>query len=178
MSTVSALVTDSCSAGVEPLFREVFRQHAVGVAVITAGADKPVGFTATSLVSVSADPPLLSFNISRTASSWPTLSRSEYVAVHLLAEHQGDLARVFATSGIDRFAAVPGWRHGPYQVPLLPNVLAHLVARVHTRIEAGDHVVVIAAVVDGAVPAGAGIDGPHPEAAPLVAHQGIWKGLR
>lgn len=168
MSTVAALVNDSRPDGVDLLFREIFRRHAVGVAVITAGADKPVGFTATSLVSVSAEPPLLSFNISKTASSWPTLSRSEYVAVHLLAEHQADLATVFATSGIDRFAAVPGWRHGPYRVPLLPDALAHLVARVHTRIDAGDHAVVIAAVVDGA----------HTDAAPLVAHQGNWTGLR
>lgn len=39
------------------LLRSVFRRHAAGVAVITAqDATGPVGFTATSLSSVSADP--------------------------------------------------------------------------------------------------------------------------
>ncbi|HBF85650.1 MAG TPA: flavin reductase, partial [Streptomyces sp.] len=31
------------------LLRSVFRQHAAGVAVITASGERPVGFTATSL---------------------------------------------------------------------------------------------------------------------------------
>lgn len=53
------------------LLRSVFRQHAAGVAVITARGDEgPVGFTATSLASVSAEPPLISFGIGTGASSW------------------------------------------------------------------------------------------------------------
>lgn len=39
------------------LLRSVFRQHAAGVAVITAAGERPVGFTATSLNSVAAEPP-------------------------------------------------------------------------------------------------------------------------
>jgi flavin reductase (DIM6/NTAB) family NADH-FMN oxidoreductase RutF len=55
---------------VEPeLFRRVFAGHASGVAVVTAAGRDPVGFTATSVVSVSAEPPLLSFNVSLTSSS-------------------------------------------------------------------------------------------------------------
>lgn len=53
------------------LLRSVFRRHAAGVAVVTArGGAGPVGFTATSLTSVSADPPLVSFGISTGSSSW------------------------------------------------------------------------------------------------------------
>ena len=49
----------------QAVFRSVFRRHAAGVAVITAAAGgRPVGFTATSLTSVSVEPPLLSFGIS------------------------------------------------------------------------------------------------------------------
>ena len=41
-------------------FKGVFRRHPAGVAVITTVVDgEPVGFTATSVISVSADPPLL-----------------------------------------------------------------------------------------------------------------------
>ncbi|MGQ4336108.1 flavin reductase family protein, partial [Streptomyces hayashii] len=62
------------------LLRSVFRRHAAGVAVITAsGGTGPVGFTATSLSSVSAEPPMLSFGIGTGASSWPAVSGAEYV---------------------------------------------------------------------------------------------------
>ena len=57
------------------LFRSVFRQHAAGVAVITAQGSHPVGFTATSLTSVAADPPLLSFGVGTGSSSWPVHRR-------------------------------------------------------------------------------------------------------
>ncbi|MCW7991564.1 flavin reductase, partial [Streptomyces platensis subsp. clarensis] len=53
------------------LLRSVFRQHAAGVAVITAHGERPVGFTATSLNSVAADPPLISFGVGTGSSSWP-----------------------------------------------------------------------------------------------------------
>ncbi|HSY00308.1 MAG TPA: flavin reductase family protein, partial [Streptomyces sp.] len=85
------------------LLRSVFRRHAAGVAVITArDAGGPVGFTATSLTSVSAEPPLLSFGIGTGASSWPVISEAEYVGVHILGEHQRELAATFARSGADR----------------------------------------------------------------------------
>ena len=46
------------------VYRSVFRRHAAGVVVITTDAGHgPVGFTATSLVSISLLPPLVSFAI-------------------------------------------------------------------------------------------------------------------
>src|ERR1700678_4246298 len=44
-------------------FRAAMRHHAKGVAVITAGAEHPVGFCATSLASVSLEPPVVSFTV-------------------------------------------------------------------------------------------------------------------
>lgn len=150
------------------LFQRIFRRHAAGVAVITAGGPAPVGFTATSLVSLAATPPLVSFNISQGASSWPTLQAAEHVGIHLLARDQHDVARVFATSGIDRFAAVRSWRSGPFELPILDDVLAWMAARVRTRIPAGDHAVVIAEVVHAA----------YRDAAPLVYQDGRYTGIR
>ena len=52
------------------VYKSVFRRHAAGVVVITADAGHgPAGFTATSLVSVSLLPPLVSFAIATSASS-------------------------------------------------------------------------------------------------------------
>ncbi len=76
--------------GSPDLLRSVFRQHAAGVAVITAqDGGRPVGFTATSLNSVSADPPLLSFTIATGASSWPAVRDSEHLASTYWASTSG-----------------------------------------------------------------------------------------
>ncbi|MFJ4624716.1 flavin reductase family protein [Streptomyces sp. NPDC088812] len=152
------------------LLRSVFRRHAAGVAVITAsGGTGPVGFTATSLTSVSAQPPLLSFGVGTGASSWPALSEADHVGVHILGEHQQELAATFARSGADRFGAPTAWQEGPEGVPVLDDVLAWLVCRVVARVPAGDHRIVLAEVVHGD-PAGAG--------RPLLYHQGRFTALR
>ena len=55
-------------------FGALFRRHPAGVAVITlTDGPRPVGFTATSVISVSAQPPVLAFSINDTSSSWPVL---------------------------------------------------------------------------------------------------------
>ncbi|QCX81007.1 4-nitrophenol 4-monooxygenase/4-nitrocatechol 2-monooxygenase, reductase component [Streptomyces sp. YIM 121038] len=151
------------------LLRSVFRRHAAGVAVITATGSGPVGFTATSLTSVSAEPPMISFGIGTGASSWPAISRAEYVGVHVLGEHQEELAATFARSGADRFGAPTRWFEGPHGVPVLDGVLAWLVCRVVARVPAGDHRLVLAEAVVGD-PAGAG--------RPLLYHQGRFNALR
>ena len=151
------------------LLRSVFRRHAAGVAVITAsGARGPVGFTATSLTSVSAEPPVVSFGIGTGASSWPAISEAGHVGVHVLGEHQRELAATFARSGADRFGAPTRWRKGPEEVPVLDDVLAWLVCRVVARVPAGDHRIVIARVVDSWLDEGR---------SPLLFHNGTYHTL-
>ncbi|MFJ4800734.1 flavin reductase family protein [Streptomyces murinus] len=152
------------------LLRSTFRRHAAGVAVITArGATGPVGFTATSLTSVSAEPPMISFGVGTGASSWPAIAEADHIGVHILGEHQGDLAATFARSGADRFGAPTAWRDGPEGVPVLDDVLAWLVCRIVARVPAGDHRIVLAEVVLGD-PTGGG--------RPLLYHQGRFTALR
>jgi flavin reductase (DIM6/NTAB) family NADH-FMN oxidoreductase RutF len=92
------------------LFRQLLRRHAAAVVVVTACGDRPAGFTATSFTSVSAQPPLVAFAVSRTASTWSAMSRAETIAVHVLSRSQEDAARTFAASGIDRFTEYRDWR--------------------------------------------------------------------
>ncbi|MER6256377.1 flavin reductase family protein [Streptomyces sp. NPDC001584] len=166
----AAAAVGTARTGSPDLLRSVFRQHAAGVAVITAqDGGRPVGFTATSLNSVSADPPLLSFTISTGASSWPAVRDSEYLGVHILGEHQRELAGLFARSGADRFGSSTGWATGPHGVPVLDGVLAWLVCRVVARVPAGEHRVIIAEAVVG---------DPAGEGRPLLYHQGRFNALR
>ncbi|ROQ27146.1 flavin reductase (DIM6/NTAB) family NADH-FMN oxidoreductase RutF [Streptomyces sp. PanSC19] len=151
------------------LLRSVFRRHAAGVAVITAHGERPVGFTATSLNSVAAEPPLISFGVGTGSSSWPVVSETEFIGVHILGEHQQELAATFARSGADRFGEGTRWSVGPEGVPVLDGVLAWLVCRVVARVPAGDHRIVIAQAVAGD-PDGAG--------RPLLYHHGRFNALR
>jgi flavin reductase (DIM6/NTAB) family NADH-FMN oxidoreductase RutF len=146
--------------------RQVFRRHASAVAAVTARAGvegEPAGLLVTSLTSVSADPPLISFNVARTASSWPTVAEARHLGVHILEAGQIDLAQRFSTSGAERFGPLTDWEPGPFGVPLLEGVAAWAVAEVREYVPAGDHVIVIARLLHAEA---------VPGLAPLVHHDG------
>ncbi|GAA1762222.1 flavin reductase family protein [Luedemannella helvata] len=129
-------------------FRRAFRRHPAGVVVITAqGGAGPVGFTATSLSSLSLDPPLVSFGIAGTASTWPHLRAARSAVVNFLDAAQEPVARRFATSGVDRFAAPTRWRRLPTGEPVLDDVAGWLRLVPHALLPAGDHHIVVARVV-------------------------------
>ncbi|WP_148590543.1 flavin reductase family protein [Streptomyces sp. WAC01526] len=155
--------------GSPELLRSVFRRHAAGVAVITAQGAYPVGFTATSLTSVAAEPPLVSFGVGTGSTSWPVIAEAAHIGVHILGEHQREVAATFARSGTDRFAPPTSWSEGPEGVPVLDGVLAWVVCRIVARVPAGDHRLVLAEAVAGD-PKGAG--------RPLLYHQGTFNTLR
>ncbi|PRH78517.1 flavin reductase [Streptomyces solincola] len=152
------------------LLRSAFRHHAAGVAVITASGARPAGFTATSLTSVSADPPMVSFGVGTGSSSWPVLAEAAHIGVHVLRDDQRELAATFARSGADRFAPPTRWRTGPHGVPVLEGVLAWLVCRVAALVPAGDHRLVLAEAVAGGV-------ADDPDGGPLVYHRGRFHTL-
>ncbi|NGO76982.1 flavin reductase family protein [Streptomyces sp. YC504] len=161
--------TPPVQPGSPELLRAVFRRHAAGVAVITAQGERPVGFTATSLTSAAAEPPLISFVVGTGSSSWPAISGTDHIGVHILGEHQRDLAARFARSGADRFAPPTSWHEGPHGVPVLDGVLAWLTCRILARVPAGDHRLIVAEVVAGDASG---------EGSPLLYHGGAFNGLR
>jgi flavin reductase (DIM6/NTAB) family NADH-FMN oxidoreductase RutF len=137
----------SCSSPSAPadaaLFRQVFRRHAAGVAVVTADAGRgPAGVTVTSLASLSAEPRLLSFGISATASTWPHLRDADTAVVHLLGAAHAELARTFATSGIDRFATPTRWRRLPTGEPVLDGAAWLRISLEHRHPAGGSHLVI------------------------------------
>ena len=137
-------------------FRSVFRRHPAGVAVVTLGdGDRPVGFTATSVISVSAEPPLLAFSVAGTSSSWPALERADTLAINFLGADQVDVSARFATSGVDRFAGV-GWAWLPTGEPVLADVPAWVRGQVIQRTPVGASFLVVVQALDahqgGSVP--------------------------
>nr|WP_090033625.1 flavin reductase family protein [Cellulomonas marina] len=140
-------------------YKDVFRQHAAGVAVVTlSGPRGPVGFTATSVISVSAAPPLLAFSVDSGSSSWPALSVARTVVVNFLAEDQADVSSRFATRGQDRFAG-GGWSRLPSGEPVLHGTQSWVRARVLDRVPVGTSFLVSLHALE---------HGTRPEARPLV----------
>lgn len=126
-------------------FRRALGRHAAGVVVVTGPG--PVGLTATSLTSVSLDPPLVSFCVDRASTTWPDLRQAEVFAVNVLAHDQAGVATRFAVRGADRFGAPTRWRPGPYDVPILDGIAAHLLCEPYDTIALGDHWLVVGLVV-------------------------------
>jgi flavin reductase (DIM6/NTAB) family NADH-FMN oxidoreductase RutF len=156
-------------------FRRVFRHHAAGVAVVTTDAGRgAAGVTVTSLASLSAEPPLLSFSISLTASTWPHLRDARTAVVHLLGAGHAELARTFATSGIDRFAAPTRWHRLPTGEPVLDAAAAWLRVSIEYRHPAGGSRLVIGRVEE----AGRVEEVSLAEAGgPLLYHDGAYHAL-
>jgi flavin reductase (DIM6/NTAB) family NADH-FMN oxidoreductase RutF len=150
-------------------FKALFRGHPGGVAVITADAgDGPVALTATSVSSVSAEPPLLIFSVSSQSSAAGTLSRAETVVVHLLDADDLELAKTGATSGIDRFAD-HHWSRLVTGEPVYHGVRAWVRCAVIERMDAGGSTVVAAHALQSSIERNA------PSA--LVYHDRTWHRL-
>ncbi|GMA30869.1 flavin reductase family protein [Litorihabitans aurantiacus] len=142
-------------------FKDLFRLHPSGVAVVTlSGPDgSPVGFTATSVISVSAAPAVLAFSITSISSSWPALREASSAVVSFLAHDQADLSVRFATPGIDRFADV-ALTTLPTGEPRLAEVTSWARVEILDRVPAGASFLITAAVTD-----------VHDEATPAQADQ-------
>jgi len=152
--------------------KQAFRGHPGGVALITAtGPDGHVALTATSVASVSAEPPLLVFSVSALSSSTPTIRGAESVVVHLLSASELHLARLGATSGVDRFADTSLWTTLSTGEPVFHGT-TWLRSIVVDRLGAGSATLIVAQPVESNVAAREG----HPRDA-LVYHDRSWHRL-
>jgi 3-hydroxy-9,10-secoandrosta-1,3,5(10)-triene-9,17-dione monooxygenase reductase component len=120
-------------------YKEVVGHYVTGVVVITAlTSEGPVGFTCQTFSSLSLDPILISFAAKSAGRSWLRIREADAVGFNMLAADQADLARVFATSGIDKFADVR-WSKAPHGSPLLEGAIAHLEGQILSVTTHGDH---------------------------------------
>ncbi|HLR27127.1 MAG TPA: flavin reductase family protein [Ruania sp.] len=119
-------------------FKFLFRQHPAGVCVITsADAEGPYGFTATSVISVSAAPPVLAFSVASGSSAWRRLQTTETLVVNFLDAEVAHLSTQFARRGTDRFAGVDTCLLDSGE-PALVEAAAWTRGRIEHRTPAGD----------------------------------------
>lgn len=150
-------------------FKNAFRGHPAGVAIITAaGAEGPVGLTASSVSSVSAVPPILAFSLASTEGSAGVIASAETIVVHLLGAENAELAALFAARGTERFGRDLRWSTLPGGEPLLEGVPRALLCRILSRTQAGSSTLIAAEVLE--IHTG-------PASAPLVYHDRTYHHL-
>jgi flavin reductase (DIM6/NTAB) family NADH-FMN oxidoreductase RutF len=142
--------TSSDDVAIGSGMQALMRRHAGGVAIITTydPTDRlqPIGFTATSLVSVSLDPPTVSFNVSNTSRSGQAWLTAAHGLVHVLDENQEETAERFAAAGPDKFHHTD-WCRAEHGLPELAGCLGWLLVRTAGRMAVADHLVVAATVL-------------------------------
>jgi flavin reductase (DIM6/NTAB) family NADH-FMN oxidoreductase RutF len=133
-------------------FKQAFRRHAAGVAAVTAVTSDgtPVGFTATSLASLAAVPPLATFNMSQVSSAWPAMTVGNHVAIHMLGPQTRHLAEKMAAAHSERFVG-DHWTPGPHGVPVLSDVTAWMVGRIVEVHPVHNNAVIVVQVETGAL---------------------------
>ncbi len=148
--------------------RDAFGAFPSGVVAVAASVrGQLTGIAASSFTSVSIDPPLVSFSIATSSSTWPLLREAEHLGISVLADHHDAVCRQLAGPREERFAGLPFKVTGNGAV-LLDEAVATYDCSLHEEVVAGDHVIVLLEVHE----VGAG-GGEHP----LVFHRSAFAKL-
>ncbi len=123
--------------------RRAFASFPSGVVGVCADLEgTPYGLAVSTFVPVSLDPPLVSFCVQNSSTTWPRLSEASHLGLSLLGTGQQDAARSLAARSGDRFAGLT-LRPGAGQAVFLEGASAWLEGTIETQVPAGDHQVVI-----------------------------------
>ncbi|HUG49298.1 MAG TPA: flavin reductase family protein [Candidatus Limnocylindria bacterium] len=157
-------MTDSTRVAAQPAldpqqYREALGRFVTGVTVVTtleqtqAGA-QPWGTTVNSFTGVSLDPPLVLVSIGRNRAIHPIIGRTGRFGVNVLGEGSQVLSDCFAGAPSampkDAFCGAR-WEASEAGLPLLEQAIAFVGCAVERTIEAGDHTLYIARVLETAV---------------------------
>ncbi|WP_207241476.1 MULTISPECIES: flavin reductase family protein [unclassified Pseudomonas] len=175
MKSVDRTFQSAESATVTEQFKDAFRNHAAGVAVITADSGEgPTALTVTSVISVSAEPPILAFSLSAFSGSAQSIKAANSLVVHLLQAGQMDIAQLCAQRGADRFGDTSKWGRLASGEPVFLAAPVWIRGMIIDQMEiAGSTVVAVQAVEIGTVEDA----GRSDSARPLIYHDRCWHSL-
>lgn len=130
------------------IFRDAVARFPTGVAVVTACDPKGelLGVTVNSLSSVSLEPALLSFSLSRNLRSLGKFVEADSFAINVLREDQRSISTQFATQGGDKWNAVD-WYEGPFGCPIISPNVAVFECEKYASYEGGDHLIFLGRVL-------------------------------
>ncbi|MDN7437347.1 flavin reductase family protein [Burkholderia multivorans] len=164
MSTVLPDVSD------EKALRQAFAHFPCGVAALAARVDgiDQVLIVASFSVGISLSPPLVSFAVQRSSTTWPLLRAAQTLGVSVLSTGQDYLCRQLASKDRNiRWAGVDAERSGTGAI-LICNAALSFECAIHAEYPAGDHDIVLLEVKSFCTE-------PHIE--PLVFHGSRFRTL-
>jgi len=151
--------------GLPDRFRAAMRRLAASVAIVVArGDDGPIGMAATSITSLTADPPAVLVCVNRATSLHALLVPTAPLSVNLLSRHQYAVSAAFG-GGLprDQRFAVGDWGQDINGLPRLEAAQANLRCVIDVMIAYSTHSIVIARVLQADV---------SDEVAPLIYQDG------
>jgi flavin reductase (DIM6/NTAB) family NADH-FMN oxidoreductase RutF len=129
-------------------FRDALGLFPTGVAVVTSTSPHgyELGITVNSFVSVSLDPPLVSFNIGRSLKCFDELMGCKSFAIHILRHDQTGVSLGFGRPNDEKWREIE-WKVGVTGSPIFLPHLAVFECERYADCEAGDHVIIVSRVV-------------------------------
>jgi flavin reductase (DIM6/NTAB) family NADH-FMN oxidoreductase RutF len=149
--------------------RTLLRRHPAGVTVVTTvdGHGAPVGLTVSSFMPVSLEPPLVSFCVQNSSTTWPKLKDLPVLGISVLGESHDAAARSLAAKTGDRFAGLETESTDRGAV-FIHGTSVWLESAIEQLVPAGDHTIVVLRVHDITV---------HDDVAPIVFHRSTFRRL-
>lgn len=152
----------------EATLREAFGHFPSGVVAIAAEKDgERIGLAASTFVPVSIDPPLVSFCVQNTSTTWPKFASVPNIGISVLGEAHNTAARVLAAKTGDRFVGLSTTTHESGAV-FIDGTSVWLDTSIDNQVLAGDHTIVILRINSLTV---------HPDVEPIVFHRSAFRRL-
>jgi flavin reductase (DIM6/NTAB) family NADH-FMN oxidoreductase RutF len=127
-------------------FREIAGNFASGVVVVTSTHEElPVGVTCQSFYSVSLEPAMVSFSVSASSKTYPTIKKAGHFCINILGAHQTDVSAQFAVSDTDKWKGV-SWHKSDEGNPIIEGAIGWLECIIEHELLAGDHYIVVGRV--------------------------------
>jgi flavin reductase (DIM6/NTAB) family NADH-FMN oxidoreductase RutF len=127
----------------QALYRQVMGHFPTGVVVIASPG--PVGTAIGSFASLSLEPALVTFSITKVSSSWPKIRETGVFCASVLAEDQEHVSRAFAQSGADKFAGL-GYKPMGSGSPRIDDCVAWADCDITDVFDGGDHDIIVGTI--------------------------------
>ena len=129
--------------------RTVLGTFLTGVTVITSNAadGTPRGFTANSFTSVSLQPPMILFCISKATASYDILTTCDRFAVSILRGTQREISIMFSSNADRQAKMSQSVGHARDWPPAIDDTLGALICRRGAVHDAGDHSIVLGEIL-------------------------------
>jgi len=151
-------------------FRDTLGHYASSITIVSGVNEGAlVGFTCQSFYSVSLEPPLVSFSVAVTSTSYPLIRESGKFCVNVLAEDQHSVSSQFARSGSDKWAGID-YALSDLDNPVIAGTTMWVDCTLEAEYLAGDHYIVV-----GRVQSMSPVE--WHQAAPLLYFKGAYRQL-